>query len=85
MLYLTTVCFNTIICECAINVSFLKIRRIVGIAHVEDLESIKDADVRSSCEKVSLLFARRLVVGMSKCRLVHSLLQVDWYNEYSLK
>eukprot|EP01036_Dinobryon_divergens_P034543 gene34543-44648_t len=39
------------------------IRRIVGIAHVEDLESIKDADVRSSCEKASLLFARRLVVG----------------------
>lgn len=47
-------------------VSLLKIRRIVGIAHVEDLESIKDTDVRSSCEKVSLLFARRLVVGMRK-------------------
>ena len=53
---------------------FIKIRRIVGIAHVEDLESIKDADVRSSCEKVSLLFARRLVVGMSKCRLIGSLI-----------
>lgn len=38
------------------------IRRIVGIAHVEDLESISDADTRSNCEKRSLLFARTLVL-----------------------
>ncbi len=39
------------------------IRRIVGIAHVADLESIEDADVRSQCEKRSLLFARTLVLA----------------------
>ena len=38
------------------------IRRIVGIAHVEDLESIQDADRRALCEKRALRFARRLVV-----------------------
>jgi 5-methylthioribose kinase len=38
------------------------IRRVVGIAHVEDLEAIPDADQRSLCEKRALTFARGLVV-----------------------
>lgn len=38
------------------------IRRIIGIAHVEDLESISDADVRAACEKRALRMARELVV-----------------------
>lgn len=39
------------------------IRRIVGIAHVADLESIEDASKRSACEKRCLIFARRLVLA----------------------
>lgn len=39
------------------------IRRIVGIAHVADLESITDGDSRSKCEKRSLWFARKLVLS----------------------
>lgn len=42
------------------------IRRIVGIAHVADLESITDHDVRSACEKRALVFARGLVVASYK-------------------
>ncbi|GJP83921.1 hypothetical protein CLOP_g14022 [Closterium sp. NIES-67] len=37
------------------------IRRIVGIAHVEDLESIADPDVRAACERKALNFGKRLV------------------------
>lgn len=39
------------------------IRRIVGIAHVEDLESIQDKDVRAISEKLALLFARSLLLS----------------------
>lgn len=38
------------------------LRRIVGIAHVEDLKSIADDDVRADCEKRALLLARWLMV-----------------------
>jgi 5-methylthioribose kinase len=34
------------------------LRRIVGIAHVEDLESIKDADLRAKCERHALETAK---------------------------
>ncbi|CAI5495575.1 unnamed protein product [Closterium sp. Naga37s-1] len=37
------------------------IRRIVGIAHVEDLESIADPDVRAACERRALNFGKQLV------------------------
>ena len=39
------------------------IRRIVGIAHVADLESIEDNEVRAVCEKRSLVFGRVLVIA----------------------
>ncbi len=38
------------------------IRRILGLAHVEDFESIENPDTRSSCEKRALAFARRLLL-----------------------
>lgn len=38
------------------------IRRIVGFAHNADFESIQDPDVRGSCERRSLAFARELIV-----------------------
>jgi 5-methylthioribose kinase len=37
-------------------------RRILGLAHVEDLESIADPDLRASCEKRALRLARALMV-----------------------
>uniref|UniRef100_A0A7N0UEE8 S-methyl-5-thioribose kinase n=1 Tax=Kalanchoe fedtschenkoi TaxID=63787 RepID=A0A7N0UEE8_KALFE len=37
------------------------IRRIVGVAHVEDFESIKDIDKRADCERQALRFARKLL------------------------
>ena len=39
------------------------LRRIVGIAHVEDLESIADADVRARCEKRGLAIAKHLIMN----------------------
>jgi 5-methylthioribose kinase len=39
------------------------IRRILGLAHVEDLESIADPERRASCEAKALRLARELVVG----------------------
>ena len=41
------------------------IRRIVGIAHVADLESIADADARAACEKKCLHLARAMVLASS--------------------
>lgn len=38
------------------------IRRIFGLAHVEDLESIADPDRRAACERLAVRFARRLVL-----------------------
>ncbi|KAF7126730.1 hypothetical protein RHSIM_Rhsim11G0159400 [Rhododendron simsii] len=37
------------------------IRRIVGVAHVEDFESIADAGVRAGCERRALDFAKMLL------------------------
>jgi 5-methylthioribose kinase len=37
-------------------------RRILGLAHVEDLESIADPDLRAACEKRALKLARSLMV-----------------------
>jgi 5-methylthioribose kinase len=34
------------------------IRRIIGIAHVEDFESIQDQDVKATCELRALTIAR---------------------------
>jgi 5-methylthioribose kinase len=39
------------------------IRRILGLAHVEDLESIADPEQRARCETKALSLARELVVG----------------------
>lgn len=39
------------------------IRRIVGIAHVADLETISDLDVRAACEKRCLCLAARMVMS----------------------
>jgi 5-methylthioribose kinase len=39
------------------------IRRILGLAHVEDLEAIADPELRARCEAKALRLARELLVG----------------------
>ena len=41
------------------------IRRIVGLAHVADFETITDPDVRAACETRAILLARRLLLERS--------------------
>jgi 5-methylthioribose kinase len=41
------------------------IRRILGLAHVEELESIENPGVRATCEKNALNLARKLVLEAS--------------------
>ncbi|MFZ5672876.1 MAG: S-methyl-5-thioribose kinase [Pseudomonadota bacterium] len=42
------------------------IRRILGLAHTEDLESIKDPALRAKCERKALTLARRLVLDADR-------------------
>ena len=39
------------------------VRRVVGLAHVEDMESIGDPDRRAACEAKALLMGRELLVN----------------------
>lgn len=41
-------------------------RRILGLAHVEDLESIADPDRRAACERKALHLARELMLGRTR-------------------
>jgi 5-methylthioribose kinase len=38
------------------------VRRILGLAHVEDFESIEDPGIRSACEMKALRLARDLML-----------------------
>jgi hypothetical protein len=50
------------------------IRRLVGIAHTADMDSIADADVRAACELRALRFGRHLLVqGAATYRDVRAL------------
>ena len=50
------------------------IRRIVGIAHVADLETITDERHRAEAEKSALLHARKLIVGRTQFTTIDDLL-----------
>jgi 5-methylthioribose kinase len=50
------------------------IRRILGLAHVEDLESIRDVKIRAACEGRALRLARRMVLGRDDIRSLPDLL-----------
>ena len=52
------------------------LRRVVGIAHVEDLESIKDADVRADCERRALEIAKFFIKERSSLSTIDDLLKV---------
>jgi 5-methylthioribose kinase len=52
------------------------IRRVVGIAHVADMDTITDESVRGECEKKALLFGRRLlVIGAKELATAKSLVE----------
>lgn len=51
-------------------------RRILGLAHVEDLESIADPDLRARCELKALRLARMLMVERGACRNVGALVEL---------
>jgi 5-methylthioribose kinase len=38
------------------------VRRVLGLAHVEDLESIENPEIRSACEMKALHLARNLML-----------------------
>ncbi|MEM8839352.1 MAG: S-methyl-5-thioribose kinase [Pseudomonadota bacterium] len=42
------------------------LRRILGIAHVEDMEAIEGADLRAKCEKKALALARMLIADRAQ-------------------
>ncbi|KAF8660371.1 hypothetical protein HU200_057953 [Digitaria exilis] len=51
------------------------IRRIVGIAHVEDLESIKDASKRAECERAALNCAKMLLKGRRQIETIEQVIE----------
>lgn len=50
-------------------------RRIVGIAHVEDLESIKDASKRAECERAALNCAKTILKGRHQFETVEQVVE----------
>jgi 5-methylthioribose kinase len=51
------------------------IRRILGLAHVEDFESIEDTTARALCERKALTFARSLLLNRDDYPSVKSLIE----------
>jgi 5-methylthioribose kinase len=52
------------------------LRRIVGIAHVEDLESIADADARAKCERRALNMAKTLIKKASTFASIEDIVEL---------
>ena len=50
------------------------IRRIVGFAHVEDIESIENLEIKAQCEKNVLKFARDLMVNAANIKTISAAL-----------
>lgn len=50
------------------------VRRILGLAHVEDLESIEDPDMRAACEIRALTLGRTLIVERRKYQDIASVI-----------
>jgi len=49
-------------------------RRILGLAHNADFETIEDVDLRAACEARALKFGRHIAVN---CRRIHSIEEVN--------
>lgn len=46
------------------------IRRILGLAHVEDFESIENTEIRAKCERRALEFGRELLINREKFKTI---------------
>jgi 5-methylthioribose kinase len=51
-------------------------RRILGLAHVEDMESIGDPDRRARCERAALKLARELMLGRTSITSIGAVVQL---------
>ena len=51
-------------------------RRILGLAHVEDMESIGDPDCRARCERAALKLARELMLGRTSITSIGAVVQL---------
>jgi 5-methylthioribose kinase len=51
-------------------------RRILGLAHVEDMESIGDPDCRARCERGALKLARELMLGRTSITSIGAVVQL---------
>lgn len=51
------------------------IRRIFGLAHVEDFESIENVDIRAACERKAVMFARRLILERGQFKTIESVIK----------
>lgn len=51
-------------------------RRILGLAHVEDMELIRDIDCRARCERRALHLARQLMLGRSSITSIAAVRQL---------
>jgi 5-methylthioribose kinase len=51
------------------------IRRILGLAHVEDFESIAAADLRAECERRAVALARTMLISRDAYPTVEALIQ----------
>jgi 5-methylthioribose kinase len=52
------------------------IRRILGLAHVEDFESIADNEKRAACERKALECARKLILTRTSLKTMNDVLKV---------
>lgn len=52
------------------------LRRVVGIAHVEDLESIEDAEVKAKCERHALEIAKSFIRGRSSLSTIDDVIKI---------
>jgi 5-methylthioribose kinase len=51
-------------------------RRILGLAHVEDMESISDPDRRAPCERRALRLAREFMLGRKSLTTIGAVRQL---------
>ncbi len=51
------------------------VRRIVGVAHVQDLDRIEDPARRAACERRALRFGKRLLVGRAALESIEEVVQ----------
>lgn len=68
---------NDVLLSDALGFAGMKmLRRVVGIAHVEDLDSIEDPDVRAKCERHALEIAKTFIKRTKKFGGIQEAIQI---------